>query len=60
MNTWDMFFLFPGMFIFGFFGLLGSEQTKNRTGQKSRVCFGAMLVDTKFQILVSIPFFNFF
>jgi hypothetical protein len=42
MNTWDVFFLFPGIVYFGFFWLLGSEQTKNRTGQKSPACFGAM------------------
>jgi hypothetical protein len=50
MNTWDLFFLFPGRVYFCFFGSLGSEQTTNRTGQKSRVCFGAMRVDTKFQL----------
>ncbi len=60
MNTWNVFFLFPGIVYFGFFGLLGSEQTKNRTGQKSRVSFGAIRVDTKFWFLVSILFLTFF
>jgi hypothetical protein len=58
MNTWDVFFLFPGRVYFGFLGSLGSEQTKNRTGEKSRVCFGSIRVDTKFQLLVSITFFK--
>jgi hypothetical protein len=58
MNTWNVFFLFPGIVYFGFFGSLGSEQTKNRTGGKPCVCFGAIRVDTEF--LVSILFLNFF
>jgi hypothetical protein len=40
----DVFFLFPGR-VFGlFYLLLGTEQTKNPTGQKSFVCFGPCAV----------------
>jgi hypothetical protein len=58
MNTWNVFFLFPGRVCFGFYSL-GSQQTKDPTGQKFLVCFGAIPVDTKFQPLVSMLFLKF-
>ncbi|PYI45749.1 MAG: hypothetical protein DMF11_10740, partial [Verrucomicrobia bacterium] len=47
LNTWDLFFLFPGRVYFVFWSL-GSKQTKNPTGQKSFVCFAATRVHTEF------------
>ena len=43
-----------------FYLSLGSEQTKNPTGQKSFVCFGTFRRDTEFALRVSILFLNVF
>jgi len=56
----DVFFLFPGRVFDCFYLLLGSEQTKNPTGQKSFVFFGTFRPDTEFAFRVSILFFLFF
>ena len=52
----DVFFLFPGRVFDCFCLSLGSEQTKNPTGQKSFVCFGTFRGDTEFRVRVSILF----
>src|SRR5262245_6282393 len=51
----DVFFLFPGRFDY-FYLSLGSQQTKNPTGQKCFVCFGTFRGDTEFWFRVSIRF----
>jgi hypothetical protein len=42
IRIYMVFFLFPGRVCFDSCGLGGSEKTKESTGQKSFVCFGAM------------------
>ena len=56
----DVFFLFPGRVWIVFYFSLGSEQTKNLTGQKSFVCFGTFRRDTEFSFRVSILFLTVF
>ena len=50
-------FSFPVLFILVFFGSLGSEQTKIYRA-KILVCYGAIRVDTKFEIRMSTFFFR--
>src|SRR5436190_10666129 len=56
----DVFFLFPGRVLIVFYLSLGSEQTKNPTGQKAFVSFGTFRRDTEFSFGVSILFLNCF
>jgi hypothetical protein len=49
LNTWDLFFLFPGRVYFVFWSL-DYKQTKNPTGQKFLVCFAAIRVHTEFRL----------
>ena len=56
----DVFFLFPGRVWIVFYLSLGSEQTKNPTGQKSFVSFGTFRRDTQFWCSSVNTFFNCF
>jgi len=53
-------FSFPVVFGLFYYLSLGSEQTKNPTGQKCFVCFGTFRGDTEFQFRVSILFLTVF
>ena len=56
----DVFFLFPGRVWIVFYLSLGSQQTKNPTGQKCFVYFGTFRGDTEFWFRVSILFLTVF
>ena len=55
----DVFFLFPGRVWIDFYLSLGSEQTKNPTGQRSFVYFGTCVVILDFSFECQY-FFNCF
>jgi hypothetical protein len=59
MNTWNVFFLFPGRVCFGFLGHW--DPNRQRTYRvKILSLFGTIHVDTEFELLVSILFLNSF